>query len=121
MKLRNILFSVFCLCSFTTFAQTEKDSKVKSDNSVTEFKLKTDNAQELKNFDWNTVSEIFKQNDGTQEISLSFALVTKSKSDNAKSTTNNFEYKLTGKTADLDKMIVMLRKGVADRMNKSVN
>ena len=110
MKTKNILLGIFSLISFVTYAQTEKSEKVETKTAVTELKMETENLDELKNFDWNMVKEMFEENDSEQEITLAFAYVNKSETDKTKVRVDNFEMKLTGKKADLDKMTSRLKK-----------
>jgi hypothetical protein len=107
---KNILFGIFSLMTFATYAQTENSEKAESKTSVTEFKVETENLDELKNFDWDMVKEMFQENDAEQEITLAFAYVNKSITDKSKIRVDNFEMKLTGKTADLDKLMARLKK-----------
>ena len=101
MKIKYILLGILSLLSFSTYAQTEK---IESKGAVTEFKVKTENLDELKNFDWDLVKEMFQDNKPEQEITLVFTYLNNSKIDNSKVKTGNFEMKLVGKTADLDKL-----------------
>ncbi|SHF06004.1 hypothetical protein SAMN05444278_1383 [Psychroflexus salarius] len=110
MKTRNILIGILTLLTFATYAQNEKNEKVETKTAVTELKVETENLDELKNFDWNMVKEMFKENDAEQEITLAFAYVNKSEIDKSKVRVDNFEMKLTGKTADLDKLTARLKK-----------
>ncbi|TYB75849.1 hypothetical protein [Bizionia myxarmorum] len=110
MKTKNILLGILSLITFATYAQTEKSQKVESKTAVTELKVETENLDELKNFDWNMVKEMFEENDSEQEITLAFAYVNKSEIDKSKVRVDNFEMKLTGKKADLDKMTSRLKK-----------
>lgn len=106
MKIRNILIGIFTLLTFATHAQNEKNQKVETKTAVTELKVETENLDELKNFDWNIV----KENDSEQKITLAFAYVNKSEIGKPKARFDNFEMKLTGKTADLDKLTARLKK-----------
>lgn len=110
MKTKNILLGIFSLMTFATYAQTEKSENVESKTVVTELKVETENLDELKNFDWEMVKEMFQENDAEQEITLAFAFVNKSEIDESKVRVDNFEMKLTGKTADLDKLTARLKK-----------
>ena len=110
MKIKSILLGIFSLMTFATYAQTDKSEKVESKTAVTELKVETENLDELKNFDWNMVKEMFQENDAEQVITLEFAYVNKSDIDKSKARVNNFEMKLTGKTADLDKLTSRLKK-----------
>lgn len=110
MKTKNILLGIFSLLTVVVYAQAEKSDKVESITAVTELKVETENFDELVNFDWNMVNEIFQENDADQEITLVFAYVNKSDSDKSKTRVNNFEMKLTGKKADLDKLTFNFKK-----------
>jgi hypothetical protein len=112
MKTKNILVGILFLMSVATYAQTEKNLKIESKTAVTELKVETENIDELKNFDWNMVKEMFEENDSEQEITLAFAYVNKSKIDKFKVRVDNFEIKLKGKTADLDKLTSQLRNSI---------
>ena len=110
MKTKNILLGILSLMTFATYAQTEKIEKVELKTAVTELKVETENLDELKNFDWDMVKEMFQENDAEQEITLAFSYVNKSEIDKTKVRVDNFEMKLTGKTADLDKLTARLKK-----------
>ena len=95
MKTKNILLGILSLMTFATYAQTEKNQKTESKTAVTELKVETENLDELKNFDWTMVKEMFEKNDSEQEITLAFAYVNKSEIDKSKVRVDNFEMKLT--------------------------
>ncbi len=109
MKTKIILSGILFLMTFATYAQSVKSNKMDSKTAVTEIKVEAENLDELKNFDWNVVKEVFLENDTEQEITLVFAYVNKSEIDKSKVRVDNFEIKLTGKTADLDKLISRLK------------
>jgi hypothetical protein len=115
MKTKTFLLGIFSLMTFASYAQTEKSGKAETKTNVTEFKVKTDNLEELKNFDWNVAKEIFQENDAEQEITLVFAYVNKSNIDKSKIRVDNFEIKLTCKKADLEKLTAGLKKSI-DKM-----
>jgi hypothetical protein len=110
MKTKNILLGIFSLLTLATYAQNEKNEKVKTKTAVTELKVETENLDELKNFDWDMVKEMFKENDAEQEITLTFAYVNKSEVDKSKVRVDNFEMKWAGKTSDLDKLTATMKK-----------
>jgi len=110
MNLKNILLGIFSLMTFASYAQTEKSEKWEKETNVIEFKMKTENLDELKNFDWNMVKEMFYEKDAEQDITLAFAYVNKSNTDNSKNRVTNFEIKLSGKMADLEQLIARLKK-----------
>lgn len=115
MNTKNILLGIFSFMTFASYAQTEKSGKAEIKTTMTEFKVKTENLDELKNLDWNMVKEMFQENDAEQEITLAFAYVNKSKIDKSKIRVDNFEMKLTGKTADIEKLTTRLKKSI-DKM-----
>ena len=115
MKTKTFLLGIFSLMTFASYAQTEKSGKAETKNTLTESKVKTENLDELKNFDWNMVKEIFQENDAEQEITLVFAYVNKSNIDKSKIRVDNFEMKLTCKKGDLEKLTARLKKSL-DKM-----
>lgn len=115
MKTKIFLLGIFSLMTFASYAQTEKSGKAETKTNVTELKVKTDNLDELKNFDWNVVKEIFQENDADQEITLAFAYVNKSNIDKSKNRVDNFEMKITCKKAELEKQTARLKKSL-DKM-----
>lgn len=110
MNTKNILLGIFSFLTFATYAQSEKNVKTESKTTVTGFKVKSENLNELKNFDWNIVKEMFQENDAEQEITLAFVYSNKSEIDKSKVRIDNFEMKLTKKTADLDKLTERLKR-----------
>jgi tRNA A37 N6-isopentenylltransferase MiaA len=72
--------------------------------------VETENLDELKNFDWNMVKEMFQENDTEQEITLAFAYVNKSNIDKSKIRVDNFKMKLTCQKTDLEKLTAILKK-----------
>lgn len=112
MKLRNFLFAIFSVVTLAAFGQTEKNQEVEASATVTELIIETENLEELNNFDWKIVKEMFQENDENQEISLVFAYVNKSDSNKSKVRVDNFEMKFTGKSADLDRLANGLRNSI---------
>ena len=109
MKTKNILIGILSLMTYVTYAQSEKSINIESKTAVTELKVKTENLDELKNFDWNMIKEMFQENDSEQEITLAFTYINKSEIDKSIIRVDNFEMRLTGKTADLDKFTARLK------------
>ena len=110
MNTKNILLGFFSLMTFASYAQTEKNGKAETKTTVTELKVETENLDELKNFDWNMVKEMFQENDAEQEITLAFAYVNKSNIDKSKIRVDNFKMKLTCQKTDLEKLTARLKK-----------
>jgi hypothetical protein len=112
MKTKSILLGILSLMTFATSAQTEKHKVIEPKKAKTEFKFESENLSELKNFDWNMLRELFEENDSEEEITLTIAYVNKSAIDKSKLRVDNFELKLTGKTADLDKLTSKLKNSI---------
>ncbi len=110
MKTKIILIGILSLLTFASFAQTVKKNINETKSAITEFIVETDNIEELKNFDWNMVEEMFQENDENQEITLGFSYVNKSEIDKSKVRVDNFEFKVTGKTSDLKNLTSKLRR-----------
>jgi hypothetical protein len=90
--------------------QFQKEGLIESESAVTAFKVKAENLDELKNFNWETVKEMFKENDGDQEITLEFEFLNSIPSDTSKKRLDNFTFKLTGKTSHIDNMTSKLKR-----------
>lgn len=112
MKIKNILLGIFSLLTFSTYAQSEKSNVTETNSAVTEFKIEAENFDVLKNFDWDVVKELFKENDEDQEITLMVAYVNKSERDNSEFRIDNFEFKFTGPTANLDKFTTTIKSSI---------
>lgn len=109
MNPKKILLVIFSLLMTVTYAQSESDS-LESQISVTELKFETDNIEELINFDWNTIKDMFQETDNNAKITLSFVYENKPEADTTEVRVNNFKMKFTGKRAELDKLIERMKK-----------
>lgn len=116
MKIKNIVLGFFSLLTFAAHSQNEKDTVIVPKAAMTEFKVKTNNLDELKNFDWNKVREIFQENEKDQDITLAFAYINKSE-DKSNIRVNNFDFKVKGKTSELENLVNMSK----DRIDKMIN
>ncbi|MGV8946852.1 MAG: hypothetical protein ACOH1N_10525 [Lutibacter sp.] len=113
MKTKNILLGIFSLLTFAAFAQTENNNTTEPKISVTELKVETANLDELKNFNWDIVKKMFQENDENQEITLAFSFVNKSEvTDNSKVSIDDFEFKISGKSADIENIIKSTKSSV---------
>lgn len=109
MKTKILLITLFSLLSFSTYAQNDtKDSL--DDITVTTFEFKTENAELLKEFDWDNLKETFKDNAPEKEITISFVYNNQSKVNKSEAVIDNFSLKLSCKTGDLDKVIKKFKK-----------
>ena len=107
MKIRIFLLSLVSLFTFTTFAQSVKPIEVKT--AVTELKFEMETIEEMNDFDWEMISEIFKENDADQEITLAFAFVNNSDK-SSKVRIDNFDFKVKGKTSELESLTAKMKK-----------
>ena len=124
MKTKNILLGIFSLLTFVTYSQTEKSKTLESKSAITELKVETENLDELKNFNWDMIKEMFQENDENQEITLAFTFVNKSEIDKTKVRLDNFEFKVTGKTSELENLTSKLKKTfekLSELDGKSIN
>jgi hypothetical protein len=112
MKTKNILFSIIFFMALASCTHFEKEGLIASESAVTAFKVKAENLDELKNFDWETVKEMFKENDEDQEITLEFEFVNNAPTVTSKKRLDNFTFKLTGKTSHIDNMTSKLKRMV---------
>ena len=124
MKRKYILLGIILSITFSIFAQTGKTEMTITKSSVTELKIKTQNINELKNFDWNMITEIFEENDENQEITLAFEYSNNSEIDKTKVRLDKFEFKVTGKTSELENLTDKLKRtfeklAELDGMNKN--
>jgi len=111
MNLKNHLFSILLMITSFTYAQTEKIQKPKSDSAVTEFKIETNSLKKLEKFNWESVYEIFKDNDPNTEINLQVGFNNKTKLKNA--TIESWNFSISGKTSELESMIKKSKKMIS--------
>lgn len=99
MKTKKIVIGTLALLTFAFIAFTQLNSNKNDKTAVTSFEIKAENIEELKNFDWNEINEMFKENEPEQEISLAVILLKNSKDG------DNLKYKVTGKSGNIDKLM----------------
>ncbi|WP_438963141.1 hypothetical protein [Nonlabens sp.] len=97
MKTKNILIStvilfVVILTTFSIFIKTDENSAT----NFTNFEIKGESKEELKKFDWNSIEEMFEQNDPEQDISIAVILL---KNSDRK---NDVKYEVKGKSENID-------------------
>ncbi|WP_194852373.1 hypothetical protein [Nonlabens antarcticus] len=97
MKTKKILIGtltllVLAFIAFTQISATKKNNKT----AITSFEIKGDSKEELKNFDWKAIEEMFKENDPEQNISIAAILL------NGSDRQDDLRFELTGKTEDID-------------------
>ncbi|GAA4279790.1 hypothetical protein [Gaetbulibacter aestuarii] len=110
MNLKKFLPGIFLLLSMAVSAQSEKRTSKESEISVSALKFETDNLEELKNFDWSMIQDMFQDNETDEEITLEFIYENKSETDTSKVKVGNFTMKFTGKTSEVDKLIESMKK-----------
>ena len=103
MKLRNLTLVIFTFLTFATFAQSGKSVQIKSDKSVSELTIETQSFEELSQFNWSSVYNIFESNDPDQKIKLHFGFNQKLELEN--SDIEKWSITLSGKTSELESMI----------------
>ena len=107
MKSRILLLSLLLIASIATYAQSDKTIEEKT--MVTELKFEIENIEEMNDFNWEVINEIFKENDADQEITLAFAYANKS-GKTSEIRIDNFDFKVKGKTSELESMTSKLKR-----------
>lgn len=113
MVLKNCLLAAFIFFSIVIHGQTE----ITTTTTVTAFNLETDELEELTNFNWDVVLEMFENNAPETKISIVLAYNHKVQFNNTE--IDNFELKVGGKTSELISMIKK-SKGIITKLG-SVN
>lgn len=104
MNFKNILFFLLSFTPFICFAQVQKINKP-SEILVKEFRIDAKNMNELKNFNWEMIPEMFKTNQKDDNITLSVFYSNKNEVSNSKTKVTSFNYKVSGKTENLSSLI----------------
>lgn len=91
------------MLTFITYGQSEKSQETKSDCTITEFKIDTNSLKELEEFNWDSVYEIFINNEPNSNINLQVGFNKKTKLKN--STIESWNFSISGKTSELESMI----------------
>ena len=112
MKHKIFLFGIITFLAFTTYSQSEKNNGFEIKIGTTKLDIVVENLDELENFDWNGIKEVFKSNDGEEIITLSFAYIPKisSKLPNSEIRIDNFKINISGKSSDIDNLIDQSKK-----------
>ncbi|WP_372756751.1 hypothetical protein [Mariniflexile sp.] len=110
MKTKIFLLGIFYIFTFTTYGQRDKSMEIEINTITKELKVTTENLEDLKNFDWNIITEMFQENDENEEIALAFSFENKSELNKAKVRIDNFKMKITGKGSNLEKLTSRLKK-----------
>jgi len=105
MKLKNLLLAIFSLITVSLYSQNKETMVEAKTKAVTEFELKTDKIEELRNFDWTTINDLFETNEKGQLIKLAFEYDNNSKKRNSKPSIKNLKFEVSGKTEELPELI----------------
>ena len=92
MNLKHLLLAIFSLITTSSYSQTHEKTVMTTPNAITEFSLKTDKIEELKDFDWSTLDELFKTNEDDQIIKMAFEYNNVSKKKNSKQNIKNSKF-----------------------------
>ncbi|WBU88406.1 hypothetical protein [Cellulophaga omnivescoria] len=117
MKTLNSLIATLLLLSFTSYAQ---NSDKQEDNKLvkhTDFRIETDNIEELRNYNWESVKEIFKGNNPEDKITISYTFNGNFKQNNGKVVLNNYGFTASGKTANLEALTLKLKNSLTNLDN----
>lgn len=104
MNIKKIVIGTLALLTLAIIAFTQFNSNKNNETAITSFEIKAENIEELKNFDWNEINEMFKKNEPEQEISLAVILLNKSKNG------DNLKFKVTGKSGNIDILMKNIKK-----------
>ena len=110
MNPKIITLGILFLLSTGIYAQSEKNNSKESEIFVSGLKFETDKFEELKNFDWSMIQDMFQDNETDEEITLEFSYENKSETDTSKVKVGNFTMKFTGKTSEVDELIERMKK-----------
>ncbi len=94
------------LLLFFFFTGNAQEKKGEATTTVSTFQLKAANLEELSDINWQDIRDIFKENSPEAPITLAFVVSTNMKQADAQ----NFRFKITGKTSELDQMIIASQK-----------
>ncbi|MDT0553135.1 hypothetical protein [Urechidicola vernalis] len=104
-----ILTIVFLNITFFGFCQSKTRPEIKV-STVSDFKIETDNFEELSDFDWNMIKEMFENNDPEENITLAFVYIKKPTDLNEAIYIDDLTFKITGKSSEIDKLTKQMQK-----------
>ncbi|MEL4308409.1 hypothetical protein [Joostella sp. CR20] len=115
MKVKQTFFGILAFLVFTAVsAQNNVTSTVLSEKTVvTGLKIKVNDFEKLKNFDWNEFKGMLQGRDLGQEITIEFEYENNSENDDLESEIENVAIKVTGKLSDIDEL--------TERVKNSIN
>lgn len=113
MKLKNLLLTIFTLITVSLYSQNTETKLEAATKAVTGFELKTDKIEELRDFDWTTLNDLFETNEEDQLIKLAFEYDNNSKKRNSKPSIKNLKFEVAGTTEELPELIEKSKKMVS--------
>ena len=119
MKFKKLLFIALALIGIGSFAQNKESKFEVTKISVKSLKIETDDFQELKDFDWKGVKDMFEENSPEEEITLSIQY--NQPEDGISEGINNWSSSFTSKNKNLDAMISKIQKIIInlDKVNSN--
>ncbi len=106
--MKNILFLLLLIFSLHVKAQDDSRSDISSKTFVTELHFTTNSIEELQDVNWEDVRQIFGENEPDSEIELGFTLSEKQVLSHFD--LDAFQFRLSGKTDELESMILRAQK-----------
>lgn len=103
--MKKIILSSCLLLS--TFIYSQKKEIIKSFN-LNSVAISVDSIQEIDTINWEVIKESFKENDPESDVFLKVA-IKQIKNENVKM---SFSFKVEGKAANIDSLVLRLKKGV---------
>lgn len=113
MKTKNILIAIISLLSFASYAQNDNEQKDNKSIKQIDFKIETDNIEDLRNYNWESVKDVFKGNEPEDKITISYTFNGNFNHVNGKTQLNHFGFKASGKTANIDELTLKLKTSIA--------
>lgn len=104
------LFILLFIFALNTIAAQESDTSEKSKVTVKSLKIDCESVKELSTIKWNDIHEIIQQNDPEDVVALEFGV--HHKRNTQTHVKGDFNLKISGKTKDVEKLIIRAKKGV---------
>ncbi|MGB5700993.1 hypothetical protein [Muriicola sp.] len=109
--MKNTFFLLLLILSLNTMAQDNAKPAVTTDTFVTTLHITVNSIDELQEVNWADIRQIFAKNEPTSPIELGFSLSKKQVLTNFD--LDAFEFKISGKTDELESMILRTQKMIA--------
>lgn len=101
--MKKLLLIIFLFTTATVLAQNKSEKEV----IIKSYDIETSTLEEFKNYNWNTVEEMFADNKSDDLVSISIAY-----KPDKNATKTKISYKMKGKVSELPNMIEKLKKFV---------